>query len=379
MGLSVVGNIDKDTLLIEWEGCGTMKAYRWLTMLMVVMGLIILIVGDQVCADDDQDAVLTELQVLRVEVEQLRSEVRQLKDQAAASKNDETVIDVNDWQAHRQKLLENLKAIQRPKNPTHEEAVNYILDICDVLLSEGDHWITPDLPVYMISRLGSKHVDAMIEALDQLGEYFMASRAIHQAIQQTANQQHKQMILDALNKHHDLVNVVLKRGWIDEAYPILLDGMQNSGVDYLPEQWIASVASKKDPASYPVLREYFIRSENHAGTFKWIKSLPIENIEEAVAEAWNNSLTDYEFGPDGEMARIAVEFGHLDAMDYLIEQMQDPNFLRSRNYRKIRATVKKHLDFKGSSNELIEWYETNHDKLQFDNQSRKYYVADQLQ
>ncbi len=126
-----------------------------------------------------------------------------------------------------------------------------------------------------------------------------------------------------------------------------------------------------DPATYPLLRDYFINGQNRYWTYKEIKNLPIEDMAGAVAEAWQNSKN----GDDCSrqyMALAALPYGHVDAFEALIDMLGDPG--NRWITTKSRPAILQVVDFRGSNAELVEWFATHRDQLRFDTETKKFVV-----
>ena len=317
------------------------------------------------CASTQNDAVLTELQEIRASLSRIEKDVSEAKMEAAKS------LQALIHSSHSSRTADprELAKIQLPEAPTQEQIQKYILDI--QLASKGQNsFSSSDPQVAMLSRVGSENVPALIEAL--ISSSGMSAYHIRYAIINLADESNKAVILEALPMHHELVSAVAKRGWVDDARDILLTELKVPGLR-LPAEWIRAVALLNDQESYPLLRNYFINGSNRSATYKEICYLPIKDLDEAVAEAWERSRFDHEYERSA-MAMIAAEYGHIDALTALIEGLTRGTINEYR-ISDVRGAIMKTTGFIGSNEKLMEWFNLNKDQLTFDPETKKFVVG----
>jgi len=335
-----------------------MKAYQ---VVLLMAGLFL----SSGCAYRGNPAVLQELQEIRASLSRIENDVSEGR---KAEEKPLPVCPSSSFSARKADPRE-LSKIHLPEAPTQEQVQKYIRDI--QLATQGQNsFSNTDLQVAMLTRLGPENVSLLIEALS-LGSGMNAYH-LRSAIINLADDSNKARILEALPIHHELVSAVAKRGWVDDARDILLTELKVSG-QRLPTQWIQTVALMNDEESYPLLREYFINESNRSSTYNAICYLPIEDLDGAVAEAWESSRYDQEYERTA-MAMIATEYGHLDALTVLIEGLTYGSISEYR-ISDARGAIMKSTDFRGSNDELAEWFKLNKDQLTFDPETKKFIIS----
>ena len=104
-----------------------------------------------------------------------------------------------------------------------------------------------------------------------------------------------------------------------------------------------------------------------------IQRFPIEDLPAAVAEAWEKSK--YEQGYNRiSMAVIALQYGHLDALEALVESLASEGPDSYWMIQEARPAVLQYTGFKGSNKELKSWFEANRSVLKFDSEKKKFVV-----
>lgn len=260
----------------------------------------------------------------------------------------------------------DLSGIQLPDHPSKEQVRAYITAIVES--SRGRRsWGSGDPQVRMLGKVGPQHVDLLIATQDiEEGPFYL-----RYAIVEVADESSKKVVLENLETYPTLAEVVLKRGWEQDARETLLRGLRNDR--YLPTEWIQAVSKLNDPASYPLLRAFFIHGINRAHTYNAIKNLPITDLPGAVREAWTGTGESFE---KAAVARIAVDYGQLDALEWLFERLCTLDVDEDRwELKEIRAAISRSTKVTGTKEEMAQWWKENRGALRFDPDTRKFVVS----
>ena len=143
--------------------------------------------------------------------------------------------------------LDNLEKIVLPENPTREQTRAYVVSILKLSQRAGSARETA-----MIERVGSQNVDLLIDLARTWHNYYLA-----EAINHLAQPDHKELILSALPANTDLIYGVIAHQWQQDAKPILLEAFADPKKN-VSWKWFETLASFHDPATYGVLRNYFL-------------------------------------------------------------------------------------------------------------------------
>ena len=257
-----------------------------------------------------------------------------------------------------------LAKIVLPPNPTKAQITDYINKILTASKNQNS-FSNQDIQVEMLAKVGEDNLDLLIAALPRDSHKF---HTIY-TIKQLASAKSKAAILKYLDRYPDLVDAVVINGWEKDAREILLAKL-NTRPQYLPTNWIQAVKNLKDPKAYPGMIEYFIYGTNKSFTYEQIKNLSGINLNGAVADAWDMARMDQDWGKFS-MAIIAVRYGHLDALETLIDNQKNQNqYLRGN----IRQAILNNSDASGSAEEITRWFQKNKADLVFDPITRKFKV-----
>lgn len=223
--------------------------------------------------------ILEELKGMRASLDRMAEELSELRLAEKARKSAQCLSVGQAAFIARGPDIANLADLTLSDNPNPDEVKMYILDIVNA--SPGQNaFSSRDPQVELLTQIGQKNLPLLIEVLSYVvglkNDFY-----IKQAIVNLADENSKSMILGVLPIHQDLIEVVIRHGWEEDAKDILLTELKNTEQD-LPSGWIQAVASLNDPESYPLLRDYFINGPNSSSTYKSIKHLPIKDMDEAV-------------------------------------------------------------------------------------------------
>ena len=206
--------------------------------------------------------------------------------------------------------IEKLSQIKLPVNPTKEQIAGYVAGIAEVSLGQTSFSID-DPQIVMLLQVGAGNIDVLLGAPSQLAYY------AEQVVSVLAEDEHKQLILDALANHPALIRLVIQKGWLDDARGILIRELQKRP-GYLPRLWIEAVASFRDPQTYEDLKAYLVNGANRQWTYHVLSQIPDLNLTQAVGQAWAKAKAGCSDLERAAMAKIAQQYGHPDAFGVAI-------------------------------------------------------------
>jgi len=263
-------------------------------------------------------------------------------------------------------LPDYLRGIELPKRPTKRQAQDYVARILRATARHGNGFGANDPEVNLLTMVGPEHVDVLLEPLlhrtNLDGDIYLL-----EALKSLVQDDHKDLILGSLPRAPELVGVVQRRGWTNEAAPILLRilGNRPGGRWYLPQSLIKAVAELRRPESYADLRDYFHHGQNHYDTWKAIRDLPGLDLEPVVERLWL-SARELDATTRVDVAAVAACYGYSDALGVLFEDPQ--------RWWKAREVIESVTSFSGPYERAKEWFDEHKDRLSF--QHGKYVVTE---
>ena len=320
--------------------------------------------GHEPSRDDDAQAVLTELAHAHTETlvnayakfEPLRYYLRPLVEEAILRSGGPD--------------LARLDMIVLPEQASEDQAWVYIRDL--VRATQGQRRISINDPqVDKLIALGKEHMPLLLQTLEMPALQYYASAAVREA----ADDAHKQLIIDALLDHEQLIMVIQRNGWQSEARDQIMRGLDR-GINYTPRVWVQALADLQDPATYDTLALQLYRVRCSKYYYLVVKDLPGIDLDQAVFASWEVVHTSPTHARElREVSQIAVSHGHLGALAHLISLLPNEAPAHPGRADEIRAAILDHIDFAGSDEQVRDWFEQNQDQMRFSRSDRRFYVA----
>ena len=343
------------------------KLFNWIYIICALFMLVfqcVMIVG--------MLYVIFELRTLTFELQEIIVGLKRANGEHVASDDDKLSAPLKLLKQYSKRSTNSklLKKVVLPENPSEKQVVEYIDQILRTTINQRS-FSSRDPQIPKLIQVGSKNLHLLLDAIDKYS-HGMNDYHLMYAIKRLADSSHKKLILRQLPRSRDLIDVVVRKGWERDARNILIQGLEiNNG--YLPTKWIGATAKLNDKKATPLLIEHFIRGSNKKWTYDSIKHIPGIELKDAVAKAWENAKfnrnSSYELT---SVAKIAVGYGHKDALNVLVNELTGNKNKRER--QSVGMALKRHLDFVGSDKEIVDYYKKNKDNLVFDPKDKRFKI-----
>lgn len=224
-----------------------------------------------------------------------------------------------------------------------------------------------DPEVEMLIRIGRENADILFDEMKN--QPFPAAYYSVQALVQIADAEHKKDVLARLPHHRELVRVVLRLNWQEEARDVLLNmGRGHSQID-----WMHAIARLEDDAA----KEKLLSLLRWPGRGRWreayetiseLEWIPDAERAEAVHEAWRQAqrISD---PLKLRTAQIAIGYGHRDALGFLVKSLRAED-LNAHQRGEFLPSLRVHTRSGYTAREILKWYDEYKDSLTFDVERR---------
>ncbi len=317
----------------------------------------------------NDDALVQELRALRLEVAALTAQIETLESEMSRLR--EGLADQRDRPPRpRHPFMDDegggpnvdaLSQIQLRPGASPAEVREYVSSIVRASAKQN-MFSDRDPQVEMLTRIGPANLPILLEFLAG-GPFGSGDYYVRQAASQLAGDEHRDLILAKLPFHHELVEIITRNQWEEDARPILLLVLEKRP-QYLPQGWIEAVVRLRDPSTYEALKAHLIEGNNRWQTFETLRELKDLSLDDAVAQAWDRARYDQNWERDS-MASIAVEYGHLDALEHVATQIR-AGTAEDFQLRQMQRALVQHVAEKGSVRQVADWVLTNKDRLTWD-------------
>jgi hypothetical protein len=244
----------------------------------------------------------------------------------------------------------------------------------DDLVTAAPYWHAPDraeLPVTLLAKVGPGNADVLCAALDAASTDSMTPWLLRTAIVRAAGPLDKEPILHSLPDNLELVDAVVKFKWEKDCRDTLLAVLRDEKKDSLPRNWIVAVAALRDPASYPALQSYLVRTRNRQATYNAIRRLPGIELDATVDAAWKKAKAGSR-AEAIEAAPMAIDVGKLDALETLVQVLRENDLSQPQPLQRALTVVSRYIPIKGDAPAVIAWYDANKDRLTYNSEKKKF-------
>ena len=183
-------------------------------------------------------------------------------------------------------------------------------------------------------------------------------------------EQHKSIVLKYLIKFPELLKTVASSPqWEALAWPIVIKGLSTK--QYLPSSWMQMAVKKNSLKGNQALQKYF-ESRGSVEALKYLTqtSLSSQAIEATVKRMWQSKKLSRSHELD-YASFCAVQYGHLDALEHVINLLNPVNNADDYSRGRAREILLRLAD---TDQDVVSWYEANRARLRFNKKRMKYVV-----
>jgi hypothetical protein len=260
-----------------------------------------------------------------------------------------------------------------PPQPTKTQLKEYVGD----LLAASQYWHAEswtELPVTMLAKVGPGNTDVLLGAIDRAWPGTNQAYLLQLAVLRAAGPEDKAAVLRALAANPILVDLVVKFGWQADCRDTLIAALRDERKNSLPRSWLTAVAALRDPATYPDLKAYLIRTHSRQSTYNAIRKLPGIDLRDTIAASWKAA----ESGTQAEAvdaAAMAVDAGYPDALATLVNVLRQDDVSEPQQITRAMTLVKRYTPATGEAAAVVAWYDANKDRLVFNARRGKFLPA----
>lgn len=275
----------------------------------------------------------------------------------------------------RQKVQEDAKKaieeVNLPKNPTRKQCEEFVAELRKA--TEGRRSFSSSDPVTMkLKELPPEHFDLLItEMTDRTSLRYYANYAMREIEPEKL----RERFVNSLGDNPNNIGIIVMHGWTEDVRDEVISYMKTADSSVTPA-WFQAAVEINEPALYPKLHEITTNSR-YAGQFiNMLEMLPEYDLAHTIDVCWQKSREGKLSVSYSTFAQKASEFGNVDALGVLIDQLRSSSsyLSHSSTYNIRRTNVLRYIDYRGSNTDIQEWYEANKDKLVFDQFRKRFYL-----
>ncbi len=343
--------------------------------------------------DPEQTDSKARIDEINNDLRKLSEEIRELQNKRDAARSE---LDTIASEMRRNQPLAGLVEVQKaflPPSPTRQECEAY-LDQLRSAVENRRRISSSHLCVEKLKAVPKEHLDLLIDERSEntrLGSYvrYVIDEEDHAAV--------RKRITETLDRYPHNIHLVVTHGWCQDIKEhlkhLVLEGEMPE--DPQTAKWFFQAAVElADPALYKRMHEITVQSPQWEHHLLLLRSLPDYDLNHTLNvclrpkgdEPMQPHPIEIDFmdlhhrvNRIGELNEqtvlLAAESGHIDSLAALIGAIQDTerNILSMRwNAAHPRMRALRYIRFRGSNQEIKDWFDTHRDDLVFDNLTKQY-------
>lgn len=274
-----------------------------------------------------------------------------------------------------------------PDNPTREQ--------CEVFVNELRTYTTrnvgAELSKLATTRMGSipvEHIGVLTQILAENGP---RESKVRDVLEQFDPESYRKVVVDGLSQDPSYIFLIALNGWYQDAKEDILAKFKavDPKVAAFDPIWFQAFLEVIEPEHYPLVHEMVLSLYDLGNRLQLLETLPDYDFAKTVNACWENAKQPDENGKErtaivlafmrdrpvkvtDTLRPYAIRTGQIDAFDPLIEQLNPDRGLVSRRGETLtktalnaRLTLRRHLDFNGTNEEIQAWFRTHRDQLVF--------------
>lgn len=228
----------------------------------------------------------------------------------------------------RAELLRRLAELKAPAPdaPRREVSV-YLLEFLRLVDARGRPLGLMDPVTAQLARFVPNHLDLLLDGLPVMT--WTSKRTVLEALRLGVTDSQKPAVIAALNREPELADVLLARGWVEDARAEILRLAAQPRRRSLPLSALRAMALLRDPQIYPRLLEEFESCE--AAQYDVLRTLPeLEpHLPGIIRRRWREEgLVWHRTGTStfGDAFKLALRLGEPSALRRAYQMLDDAEF-----------------------------------------------------
>lgn len=304
--------------------------------------------------------------------EDLRTKMRELERELQDARNKFQQKANEERQQAQQQALKALDDIELPKNPTREQCEEFVAELRKAC--EGRRsFSSSDPATKKLKELPPENFDLLVtEMANRTSLRYYANYALSEI----DPEQLRERFVKSIDENPNNIGIIVMHGWVEDIRPTIIEHINGADGTIAPA-WFQAGVELSDPSLYPKLHEITTQSRYASQFVAMLEMLPDYDLAHTVDVCWRRS-TDGNLSMNSSFAHKAAEFGNVEALGSLVDTLRTSSsyLSHSTTYNMRRTNVLKFIDFRGSNQDIQDWYKANKDKLVFDDLRKRFVVPE---
>ncbi len=305
-------------------------------------------------------------QELRQRMTELESELRKIREEFQRK----AVEDRNKVEVQERKLVEDIKL---PANPTRQQCEQYLAELREAAKNKRS-FSSADPIVGKLRELPDEHYDLLMTEMNERSTLrYFANYALRDVDPKVMYER----FVSTLRENENNIGVIVMNGWTNDVRDVIIEKIQSADASLTPA-WFQAAVEIAEPDLYPKLHQITIDSRYATQYLGMLQALPDYDLANTVNACWQRAGEGNIQISQASFAPMAAEMGNIDALGALVAQLNTTvSFsISSSTYNIRRINVLRFIEYRGSNQEIQEWYQQNKDKLVFDHLRKRFVLPE---
>jgi ribosomal protein L28 len=309
----------------------------------------------------------------KVSEEDLRKKMRELERELQDARNKFQEKANEERQQAQQKALKALDDIKLPENPTREQCEAFVAELRKAC--EGRRsFSSSDPATKKLKEIPPENFDLLVtEMANRTSLRYYANYALREIDPEKL----RERFVNSIDDNPNNIGIIVMHGWVEDIRPAIIEHINGADGSITPA-WFQAGVELGEPSLYPKLHEITTQSRYASQFVTMLEMLPDYDLAHTVDVCWRRAKDGKLSVSYSTFAPKAAEYGNVDALGSLVDTLRTTSsyLSHSSTYNMRRTNVLKYIDFRGSNQDIQEWYKANKDKLVFDDLRKRFVVPE---
>lgn len=299
----------------------------------------------------------------------IRREMQQLEAQLRAKRQEFQQKTNEEKQNTEEPEASSVQDIVLPDDPTREQVEAYMAKLREHA-EKVRSFSSNDPIVDKIKAVPDEHFDLVV---DEIVKRTRMRYFVNYALREVDKELLRHRFIESMQRSDAAIEIIVMNGWTQDIKSQVIERLETADGS-LSLAWFQAAVEIGDPSLYPKLHEVTINSRMAGQFINTLNALPDYDLANTVNTCWKRASSGKLSISQSSLALQAAEFGNVDALGYLISQLRyTPSYTSSSiSFFNRRLNALRFIQFRGTNEEIIEWYESNKERLVFDHFTKQF-------
>ena len=292
---------------------------------------------------------------------------------------------------------EQIDKLQLPENPTRAQCEAFIAELRVLVVKRGTFNFRNDTAITKLNSIPVEHISLLVQivynrfAPENFKNFGYFAR---HAIKRYDPESYRKIAIDGLAEDPSFMLLIAENGWYEAAKDTIITRLEKTEpFTDLPMYWFQAFVEVAEPEHHELLHRMALNFNVSSARTVTAKLSLLERLE-GYDFAYTANACWAKIAPELGKTRssylkeiispIVIRSGNIDAMAYAVEQTINPDGgMRNTDFNTHLSNIntpdyliRRHLDFRGTHQEIADWFNANREKLVFDRFTQRFVIPE---